>query len=114
MKYELLSVVLSASVLGVLVMAVIIFFGQLRQELVETAKIRRLRYVKGGREVLAPRLAEGGFHLFLSHTWAQGQSDMRVVKQRLLEMMPDVKVFLDVRSWHCIPMQLFFGASADP
>ena len=36
------------------------------------------------------------FHLFLSHTWAQGQSDMRVVKQRLKEIVPSCRTFLDV------------------
>ena len=28
--------------------------------------------------------------------WSTGQDQMRVVKQRLLEMMPDLSVFLDV------------------
>ena len=36
------------------------------------------------------------FHLFLSHVWSQGQDQMRIIKQRLLEMLPDIKVFLDV------------------
>ena len=43
-----------------------------------------------------PLQAYDHFHLFLSATWAQGQSDMRVVKQRLVELLPEVKVFLDV------------------
>ena len=45
------------------------------------AKSRRLRYVADGSEVQPPPLEPGNFHLFLSHTWAQGQSDMRIVKQ---------------------------------
>ena len=36
------------------------------------------------------------FHIFLSHVWAHGQDQMRIIKQRLIEMMPDVRVFLDV------------------
>ena len=36
------------------------------------------------------------FHVFLSHVWGTGQDQMRIVKQRLLEMIPDLKVFLDV------------------
>ena len=45
----------------------------------------------------APKLADpDAFHLFLSHVWGNGQDQMRVVKQRLLEMMPDLRVFLDV------------------
>ena len=36
------------------------------------------------------------FHVFLSHVWGTGQDQMRIVKQRLFEMMPDLVVFLDV------------------
>ena len=36
------------------------------------------------------------FHLFLSHVWGTGQDQMRIVKQRLVEMLPDIRVFLDV------------------
>lgn len=38
----------------------------------------------------------GPFHILLSHNWAQGQDQMRIVKARLREMMPNVSVFLDV------------------
>ena len=44
---------------------------------------------------LAP-LADGHYHVFLSHAWITGQDPMRVVKQRLGEMLPGVAVFLDV------------------
>jgi len=77
-----------------------------------TADLRRLRYVDN-REYAAPEpltSADGtaksfsrGFistsdlyHLFLSHTWLSGQDAMRIVKQRLLEMLPTLSVFLDV------------------
>jgi len=45
---------------------------------------------------VAPRIGSGGYHIFLSHVWGSGQDQMRVVKQRLLEMIPDLSVFLDV------------------
>jgi hypothetical protein len=35
-------------------------------------------------------------HVFLSHAWSTGQEQMRLVKQRLLEMVPGLKVWLDV------------------
>ena len=60
------------------------------------AKARRLRYVANDEEVTPPRIDETAYHLFLSHTWAQGQSEMRIVKAKLREMMPDIQVFLDV------------------
>ena len=40
--------------------------------------------------------AEPDYHLFLSHVWGTGQDQMRIVKQRLLEMLPDARAFLDV------------------
>ena len=50
-----------------------------------------------GREVHAPRLPDGqDFHLFLSHVWSTGQDQMRVIKQLLVERIPDLSVFLDV------------------
>ena len=36
------------------------------------------------------------FHTFLSHVWGTGQDQMRIIKQRLLEMIPELSVFLDV------------------
>ena len=38
----------------------------------------------------------GTFHIFLSHVWGTGQDQMRIVKQRLLEMMPQLSIFLDI------------------
>ena len=32
----------------------------------------------------------------VAKVWSTGQDQMRIVKQRLLEMIPDLKVFLDV------------------
>ena len=59
-------------------------------------KARRLRSVKTGLSVGAPIISDDGYHFFLSHVWGTGQDQMRIVKQRLLEMIPDLKVFLDV------------------
>ena len=36
------------------------------------------------------------FHIFLSHVWGTGQDQMRIVKQRLHEMVPSLQIFLDV------------------
>ena len=35
---------------------------------------------------------EGSYHLFLSHVWSSGQDQMRITKQRLRELTPDVQV----------------------
>ena len=60
-------------------------------------RARRLRYVKDNSEVPAPSLDTGQmYHLFLSHVWSTGQDNMRVVKQRLLEIIPLLRIFLDV------------------
>ena len=35
-------------------------------------------------------------HVFLSHAWSTGQDQMRIVKARLREMIPGIRVWLDV------------------
>ena len=71
------------------------------------SKARRLRYKKSD-EVVAIKPAradpaalrkikeESGYHLFLSHVWSTGQDQMRIVKQRVGEMLPEARIFLDV------------------
>ena len=54
------------------------------------------RQTNGESEVLLPALASGQYHLFLSHVWSTAQDQMRVVKQKLQEMVPTLRVFLDV------------------
>ena len=59
-------------------------------------KARRLRYATNDGEVEPPLIGPGRYHLFLSHVWSTAQDQMRIVKARLQEMIPDVSVFLDV------------------
>jgi len=81
---------------GVLFLAFTLFALQVRVERRALLK-RRLRYVSSHEEVRAPFIAGPlDFHLFLSHVWGTGQDQMRVVKQRLREMVPELRVFLDV------------------
>ena len=57
----------------------------------------RLHFLDTGEPVTARKLPpQLEYHLFLSHQWGTGQDQMRVTKSRLLEMMPDVQIFLDV------------------
>ena len=39
---------------------------------------------------------EESWHVFLSHVWGPGQEQMRIVKEGLKEMVPGIRVFLDV------------------
>jgi len=107
----LLAEICLAAVAGAILVTIVIVVLQIRDEerrRIREAKAslaRRLRIVRNEKEAyLAPikltsemrALNCTGFHLFLSHVWGTGQDQMRVVKQRLLEMLPDVRVFLDV------------------
>ena len=80
----------------------LVFAARLRQltrrERDGVAIARRLRYRKDMREVPVPKLGRCDFHCFLSHVWGTGQNQMRIVRQRLLEMLPGVRAFLDVRA----------------
>ena len=70
------------------VTALCAFFSLWRVRCVRTLLTVRCRYAMGA--------VSGRFHIFLSHVWGTGQDQMRIVKQRLLEMMPDLSVFLDI------------------
>ena len=109
-----LAIILFVAVIGALTMSVFLAVHQLAGEkrraqlMARALKARRLRYAKdspsgkgnemvlAGTEVVPAKLPlKMDFHVFLSHTWLQGQDQMRVVKQRLQEMMPDLAVFLE-------------------
>lgn len=57
---------------------------------------RRLRLKVDSTMVDVPAIAANSYHVFLSHVWSSGQDQMRIVKQRLVEMLPELVVFLDV------------------
>ena len=77
---------------GVLVCTLLLLVQQLRS----VVAVRRLRYSANGVDVLAPALTPGKqFHCFLSHNWGTGQDQVRIIKQRLLEMVVGLRVFLE-------------------
>ena len=84
----------------VLLGTVILLGQQLREarerQLMEerASRARRLRFRKTDAEVRLEPVPEGSFHVFLSHTWAQGEEAMRTVKLLMVELMPDARVFL--------------------
>jgi len=106
LNQSVLTVIMLASVLGVLVLSFVLYVVQCMNEHKRrhrealAAKARRLRYKADNTLVIVPVLPSSTtakrFHLFLSHVWGTGQDQMRVVKQRLLEMIPDLSIFLDV------------------
>ena len=109
-------------VLGIVLVAInciafIILFVTMTVETIKTrqaARSRRLRFVDN-RVFVTPSdfqyalTAPGGkggkggkggevlsYHIFLSHSWKTGQDAMRIVKEKLVEMVPGMYVFLDV------------------
>jgi len=102
-KLPALGSITLGSAFGIVLFSALIVIMQLREErerrLKEgrASKARRLRFKKSHKEVPAPILSHGvQYHVFLSHVWGTGQDQMRIVKQRMLEMIPNVSVFLDV------------------
>ena len=107
-------------VLGIVLVAInciafVILFVTMTVETVRTrqaARRRRLRFIdsrlfvtpadfryaltghKGGKRNKGERIIS--YHVFLSHSWKTGQDAMRIVKEKLLEMVPGMMVFLDV------------------
>jgi len=57
----------------------------------------RVMHQHSKRDAKLLRLVEGQrHHLFLSHVWKTGQDQVRMIKQLLKEVLPGIRVFLDV------------------
>ena len=107
-QYVALSSVLFATCIGAIVMLAIVLTVLAGIEVRKSSQQRRLCWCSTGVDVKLPPPPPAPkwwahkeitpWHLFLSHNWAQGQSDVHIIKRRLLEMLPSVRVFLDVRS----------------
>ena len=92
-----LSYILIGSVLMSIIAMALIVSGQIALEARRRMKLRRIKYLKTGKEVeLTPLEDAQAFHLFLSHAWPAAQDRMRIVKERFTEAMPSARVFLDV------------------
>lgn len=50
----------------------------------------------GDLALLPPRPPGIAWHMFLSHVWSSGQDQVRVIKERLKQLVPGISVFLDV------------------
>ena len=112
-----LTFIMLLSVLGTLVLSFILFVVQFS---IEGARLRREARAKLARRLwdaqdgveaelaalpawpssLMPKTQcapnqVGPFHVMLSHNWAHGQDQMRIVKTRLTEMLPGISVFLE-------------------
>ena len=90
------------TVLGTLLFTFVLLLVQIREERRQRARnlrnamARRLRFKRDDSEVVSPKLPGANwFHLFLSHVWGTGQDQMRIIKTRLIEMLPDLRVFLE-------------------
>ena len=46
--------------------------------------------------MVMPREKGIDYHLFVSHAWQSAQDQARVIKERLVHMLPELRVFLDV------------------
>ena len=55
---------------------------------------RWLRHSATHDQVQVEHLSDGQWHVFLSHKWMTAQDQVRVIKQRLNEMLPGVRCFL--------------------
>ena len=92
----LLTVIFIVCVFGALVLSAALLGIQVAKDRRDRLAQRRLRFLDSKEAVQVTLLPNGEYHVFLSHAWVTGQDQMRVVKQRLLEMLPGVRVFLDV------------------
>ena len=81
----------------------LIYVRERRRRLrIEQKRERRqwLRYLSTGQPVQLEPLADGNvYHIFLSHAWVSGQDAMRILKERLLDMVPSDDLRVRVCQW---------------
>ena len=87
----------SNAIIAMLIIAALVVVIVATLMLFSDAASVRLRLLCSDTAIVEPaRLKKGHYHCFLSHVWASAQDQQRVIRQRLLEMLPGVAVFLDV------------------
>ena len=92
-----LSLILWLSVLGSIGVAGVLAVVQIAIDIRRNAQLRRLKHAETGKWVECKPLNDPrAYHLFLSHSWPAAQDRMRVLKERLGEMLPSCRAFLDV------------------
>ena len=92
-----LSAILIICSVGAFAVLGIVVAVRAASEVRRLGKLRRLHYKRSGAEVVIDRLTPPlQYHVFLSHRWASGQDQSRIIKQRLMELLPGVACFLDV------------------
>jgi hypothetical protein len=77
--------------LGVLVVAIFV-------KHVIWTKARTVHWSSDDEEVRVRQPRGGKHHIFLSHAWRSGQDQAKAVKLLLIDVLPELKVFLDVDS----------------
>ena len=55
-----------------------------------------MRWTRDHDEVRVRRPRAGGHHVFISHAWRSGQDQAKTIKLVLLDLLPQLDVFLDV------------------
>lgn len=92
-----LSAILIICSVGAFAVLTVVVAVRAASEARRLGKLRRLHYKRSGAEVVVDRLTPPlQYHVFLSHRWASGQDQSRIIKQRLMELLPGVACFLDV------------------
>ena len=84
----------NAIITVLIVSALIVILTMVSQLAYDLAGVHLLCSDAGDVELAA--LDDFHFHIFLSHVWGTGQDAVRIIKHRVIELLPDARVFLDV------------------
>ena len=97
LAFTMLAIVLASSIFAT---ALVVVQALVDLEANRRKQLQRLRLKEDKSEAIPPKLPSNEYHIFLSHCWSSGQDQMRVLKQKIFEMMPECRVFLDVDDLH--------------
>ena len=94
--YSLSAVTTVLLLIGVTAISLVCAVAALVRDLM-LRKMLPVAVVAGGTPLEPPARPSGQkYHIFISYTWSSGQDQVRSVKQLLKEVLPGIRIFLDV------------------
>ena len=94
-RAKILYIAVCVGLLACFLVALVVVRSCHRRRAAAQEEARRLRLVATGSFATPIPVEPNEYHIFLSHAWQTGQDQSRVIKERLLGMMPDLKIFLE-------------------
>ena len=93
LDFELKQILLMLFAPSIGVFVIVVFF--MRRNIKQSHTLPRVRHKTSGIAELHP-LQQHRYHLLIAYAWSSGQDQAKMIKQLLEEVLPGVRIFIDV------------------